>query len=195
MPKILSEPTLDALFDSPVRVRLLKLFLYSSEAGFDARNISRKLKIPPRLIKRQLMKLGEIGFIKSRLIKRKRIFFANQSFDFFEPLKALVTKASPAAKDKMLKRIQGLGRVRLAVIGGIFINSENSRADLMIVGDNVRNSKLNRFLQDLEAEVGKELDYAVMTVKEFNYRYGMYDRFVRDMLEFKHEKLINKLRI
>ena len=32
-----------------------------------------------------------------------------------------------------------------------------------------------------------------MEKDEFEYRYGMFDRFVRVLLEGPHEKLINKL--
>ena len=88
-----------------------------------------------------------------------------------------------------------MGGIKLAVLSGIFLNLDNSHADLLLVGDKIKQSKFDRFLKDLEAEVGREINCALMTVKEFNYRYNMYDRFVRDILDFKHEKLINKLKI
>ncbi|MEK7134977.1 MAG: hypothetical protein AAB735_01015, partial [Patescibacteria group bacterium] len=62
-------------------------------------------------------------------------------------------------------------------------------------GDNIKPAKFNNFIKKLEAEIGKEISYALMTTKEFHYRYDMYDRFVRDLLDFKHEKLLNKLKI
>lgn len=195
MPKTAKEPTLDALFDSPVRVRILKLFIYGFDRSFDAKNISRKLRINLRTLKMELLRLSDIGFVKSRGKGRKRLFTINQSFSFYEPLRALVTKTVPVSKEEMLRRILKLGRIKLALISGIFVNADNSKADLMIVGDKINQIKLNRFFRNLEAEVGKDLNYAVMSTKEFNYRFGMYDRFVRDLLEFKHEKLINKLRI
>jgi len=195
MPKTPKEPTLDTLFDSPVRARILKLFLYGFDRSFDAKKISGKLQINLRILNRELQRLSDIGFIKSRGLARKRVFTANQSFSFYEPLRALVTKTLPVSRKSMLGRILRLGKIKLVLISGIFVNSDNSRADLMIVGDNINQAKLNRFFRNLEAEVGKDLNYAVMTTKEFDYRFGMYDRFVRDLLEFKHEKLINKLRI
>jgi len=83
----------------------------------------------------------------------------------------------------------------LTILSGIFINEENSRVDLFIVGDSIKKRKLFVFLRDLEAEVGKEIDYVVFSTADFNYRYDMFDRFIRDVLEKPHEKLINKLRI
>jgi len=65
----------------------------------------------------------------------------------------------------------------------------------LIVGDGIKNKSLANFLKDLESEVGKEIDYVVLTTADFKYRYDMFDRFIRDILEKPHEKLINKLKI
>ncbi len=189
------EPTLDALFDSPIRVRLLKLFLFNPDRNFDGKTVAELLNATPGLVKKHLEKLSETRFIVLKKVSGKQIFKTNKSFVFYEELKELIAKASPASKEKMLKRLKGFGGIKLAVLSGIFFNLDNSHADLLVVGDNVKSSKFDRFLKELEAEVGREINCALMTVKEFNYRYNMYDRFVRDILDFKHEKLINKLKV
>lgn len=189
------EPTLDALFDSPIRVRLLKLFLFNPERSFEGKTIAEISNTAAGLIKKHLIKLSEARFIIPKTINGKRTFKINKDFIFYEELKELVAKASPASKEKMLKSFNSLGGVRLAVLSGIFLNLDNSHADLLVVGDKIKPSKFDRFLKELEAEVGKEINCALMTTKEFHYRYNMYDRFVRDILDFKHEKLINKLKI
>mgnify|MGYP001560191525 FL=1 len=152
------------------------------------------LKINSASIRKQFKSLVAVKFITAKNIAGKKFFKVNKDFDFYNELKELITKASPASKEKMLKKLKGLGKIKLALISGIFINSDVSRADLLVVGD-LKLSKFNNFLKDLEAEVGKEINYALMTTKEFQYRYDMYDRFVHDLLDFKHEKLINKLKI
>jgi len=50
-------------------------------------------------------------------------------------------------------------------------------------------------LRSIESSVGKELHYVLMNTHEFKYRREMFDRFVLDVLEFPHRKLINKLKI
>ena len=111
-------------------------------------------------------------------------------------------KASPAEKDKLIKRISNLGRIRLAIISGIFLSTGddnsgngNSVADLFIVGDDINRKRLRTFLASLEAEVGREVRFSLMDKEEFEYRFGMFDRFVRVMLENPHEKIINRLGI
>jgi len=123
----------------------------------------------------------------------------NQQFEFFDELRNLILKASPFEKDKMIKRVSGLGKVKLAVISGIFLSNKDpnvkseSEVDLFIVGDNINKDKLRSFLRSLEAEVGKEIRFGLMEKEEFEYRYGMFDRFVRVLLDGPHDKLINKL--
>lgn len=190
-----AEPTLDALFDSPIRVRLLKLFLFNPDKNFENKVVAKILNAAPTLIKKHLKKLSEMRFVNSKKISNKQLFNINNKFAFYNELKELIAKANPASKEKILKRLKGLGSVKLALLSGIFINLDNPQADLLVVGDKIRFSKFNNFLRDLEAEVGKEINYALMTTEEFHYRYGMYDRFIRDLLDFKHEKLINKLKI
>ena len=98
----------------------------------------------------------------------------------------------PASFGRMEKRILSLGRIKLALVSGVFLNKENI-ADLLIVGDDIDRRKFKNFLKSLEAEVGTQLVYAIMDREEFNYRRAMFDRFVRLMLEGPHEVLIDKI--
>ena len=195
MAKNFSKPTLDALFDSPIKVKLLKLFLHNPDGDFESKAVAKKLGLKSAQVNKNISNLAEIKFLNCKNSKCKKTFRVNRDFEFYNELKELVTKASPASKEKMLKSFKSLGKIKLALLAGVFINSDTSRADLLIVGDNIKPAKFNNFIKKLEAEVGKEISYALMTTKEFHYRYDMYDRFIRDLLDFKHEKLINKLKI
>jgi|SRR3989344_2284943 len=195
MKKKFNEFTLEVLFDSPIRARILKMFLYAPERDFEIKIISKILNVKTALINKHLKTLSEIKFLKTKTIGGKKFFRVNSGFNSYNELKELILRINPASKEKILKQIMSLGKIKLAVISGVFMNFENARADLMVVGDKIKLNKFNKFLRNLEAETGKEINYALMTAEEFQYRYGMYDRFVRDLLEFKHEKLINKLKI
>lgn len=149
--------------------------------------------------KKKISKKAKKKSIKKLKAKTPVMAYAlNPDFEFFYELRSLILKSSPAEKDSLIKRISALGRVKLAVISGIFLNSQDSAgfnpvADLFIVGDDIDKRRLSTFLRSLEAEVGKELKFGLMEREEFEYRYGMFDRFVRVLLEGPHEKIINKL--
>ena len=125
-------------------------------------------------------------------------YMLNTEFSSFYELRELIFKSLPAEKDDMVRRINNLGKIRLAIISGLFINKGNSdplAADLLIVGDYIDKRKARSFLRSIEAEVGKEIKYSMMDKEEFEYRLAMFDRFIRVLLEGPHEKLINKLGI
>ncbi len=143
-----------------------------------------------------------------RKIKKKKISFGsrdqryalNPNFEFLQELKILIMKSSPAEKNRLVQHIYKLGRIKLALLSGIFLSnvdngatSDNSVTDLFIVGDDINKERLRLFLKSLEAEVGREIRLSIMDKEEFEYRYGMFDRFVRVLLESPHEKIINKL--
>jgi hypothetical protein len=193
--RIVSEQILEQLFDSPLKVKLLKLFLRNPNQRFTLKEAVKRIKGDSRSCQRQIKKLKSINFLSSKHQGKKRTYFINSHFDFYNELRTLVLKSSPASKEKILRRLKGLGRVKLAILAGVFINAENPRVDLLVVGDSLKKKRLNNFLKDLEADVGKEIDYVVLTTEDFKYRYKMFDRFIRDVLEKPHEKLINKLRI
>ena len=122
-------------------------------------------------------------------------YILTPDFEFLYELQDLILKSSPAQRDRMVRNINRLGRIKLAVISGIFLNKEQTEvgADLLIVGDDIDRRKLKNFLINLEAEIGKEISFAMMDKEEFNYRLAMFDRFTRTMIEGPHDKLINKL--
>ncbi len=148
-----------------------------------------------KLVKTKKAKLQKLAAHASPSTAQR--YALNPGFEFFNELKNLILKSSPAEKTQLVRKISGLGRVKLAVISGIFINNDDSIsnpvADLFIVGDDINKKKLALFLRSLEAEVGKEIKFGLMEKEEFEYRYGMFDRFVRVLLEGPHEKIINKL--
>ncbi len=193
---------MEQLFDSPIKVKLLKLFLRNQSRSFSLPEIVKKIQEKEAVVSRQVRGLESIHFLKSKKIKankKKQIaggiyYTINPDFDFYPELQTLILKSSPTSIDKMLKRIMRLGKIKLALISGVFLNTDNYRVDLFLVGDDIAKRKLMNFLADLEAEVGKEIEYAVMDTREFDYRFHMFDRFVRDILEKPNEKLINKVR-
>lgn len=131
----------------------------------------------------------------------KDFYLLNPDFEFFDELRLLMLKPSPQEKGLIARKVLALGRIKLAVLSGIFLAQTDSAidseslTDLLIVGEDINRRKLSSFLQGLEAEVGKEIKTSIMDLEEFDYRYKMFDRFVRVLLEGPHEKIVNKLGI
>lgn len=195
----MAQEILEKLFDSPVKVKLLKFFMRNPDNSFEMNEIAKKTKTSLPACRGEIKKLESIKLINGKYKKRKKSYSINPNFDFYNELRTLILKSSPASKEKILQKLKTLGRIKLVILSGIFLDAENSRVDMLIVADNVNNSekqrKVSQFFRDLEAEVGKEIDYVLLTTEEFKYRHNMFDRFILDVLEKPHEKLINKLKI
>lgn len=186
---------LESLFDSTIRLRLIKVFIRNADAGFAQNEIAKKIQIRPNSIKSHLKNLLKLGLIKTKIQKNKRIFSLNQKFLFYPELKNLILKESPIFEEKILPQLKKIGQIKLVIVAGLFINSEKKRVDFLIVGDKIKKSTLYKLIKDLEVNAGKEIEYAIFTTKEFKYRQKMFDRFIIDILEYPHKKLLNKLKV
>ena len=203
------EQILEKLLGSVPKARVLRLFLRNSGERFGLDEISTRTQLRQQAARSEIRKFIELGLLQETMVKqevirkngkkgvaRKRaIYGVNPAFPFIAELRDFVSKSSVAPQNKILRQIKGVGKVKLAVISGVFIQSENSRTDLLIVGDGIQKRKLDRFLAKTESEIGRPIHHTVMETEEFQYRMDMYDRFLRDILEYPHEKIINRFNI
>ncbi|MEX0877735.1 MAG: hypothetical protein WDZ40_02610 [Candidatus Spechtbacterales bacterium] len=191
----MSQQALEKLFDSPAKLRLLKLFLRNPDDKLTLKELKRRTLLTAPAINKQLKDFKDIKFISASKRKGEKLYYLNHKFVLLNELQELILKSSPADQEKMLEKIKGLGRIKLVVLSGMFIKPqrEDLRTDLFMVGDSINEKKLNVFIKNVEAEAGAELYYTVLTSEEFSYRYKMFDRFVLDILEKPHKKLVNKL--
>lgn len=117
----------------------------------------------------------------------------NTRWPYFNELKNLVLKIAPPVFPKIEKKLNRLGRVKLALLTGVFLNIPDTRVDIMVVGDEIDHRRFGDFIKNLEGEMGRELRYVILGAEEFKYRLGMFDRFVHDIMEYPHRKVINRL--
>ncbi len=210
---------LEKLFESVPKVRILRVCMRNPDTSFTIEDLASRSQLKRGVVKRELAKLIKIRAIETGIVKiskeikqkigrgkkakvkitvkskKERVYFANKHFALFIELQNLVTKSSVASKKEITNKIRNLGNVKLALVSGVFTNNENARTDLLIVGDRIKPGKINSFLSKIESDIGKSIHYTLMDTSEFKYRMDMYDRFLRDILEFPHEKLINKVNI
>ncbi|MBI1999519.1 MAG: hypothetical protein HYS74_02650 [Parcubacteria group bacterium] len=201
--------TLSKLFDSPARVKIMRLFLLNPHEVFAVGEVRLKSKVESQIARRELARLHSVGFIKRQSVIRKiqkkrgknaatakkwvRGLALDERFPYLEPLRALLTSTRTFDRRSVISRFRGAGNIKLLIITGVFIHADYSRIDLLIVGDALKRKNILPAMRLLEAEMGKELRYAVFPTTEFLYRIGIYDKFVRDILDFPHEKLIDRI--
>ena len=187
------------------RVKLMKFFLLNQEVALSVDDLAERLRVKPKMIKEDLLELVKVGMIKSKSVvkvtvrgrktSRKKLkgYIAHKEFSISEPLRSLLVDAAGTHIPDLLPRFNKIGKVGLFLVSGIFLHDNDRVMDLMIVGDRLNRKLIERRIKELEAEIGKELRYSVFEMEEFMYRLNMYDKLLRDVLDYPHEKLINKI--
>ena len=64
--------------------------------------------------------------------------------------------------------------------------------DLLLVGK-INLTKLAGFLKATEKLMGQEINYSVMTVEEFLLRRDTFDRFIKDIFDYRHLVVVDEL--
>ena len=202
---------LDKLLGGGARVKLMRFFLQNPYQIYTLDEISRVVKLRNPLLKKEIAFLLGMGLTRkgakevevvqkanTEPRKKKEMGFElSEAFPFVRELRALIVDACPIGRDTLAKRFKALGsKARLVLLSGVFVNDPAPGIpDVFVVLDSTRKTQLQKILRKLESEMGRELTYAVMTAEEFKYRQGMYDKFVWDILESEHDKLIDTLNV
>ena len=203
--------TLSKIFSGEERVKVMRLFLFNPEMLFSLDQIVDKTKISAKMAKEEIDILEKSGMIKDRKtvqtvgvkkrgktleIKKKiSCWHLDPSFEYLMPLQNLLINTRPLRKEEILKRLSNVGKLKMVIVSGVFIQNQDSRVDLLIVGDNLKRGSIDRVVKLMEAEIGKELVFASFETADFHYRLGMYDKLIRDILDYPHQKLLDKLNI
>ena len=174
---------LGKILGSPARVKIMRLFLLNPKNGFSRKDIIKRSRVNPNTVSREIKLLASIDFIK----RHKTTWFFDPLFKYGGELERLLVGADTLNKKTIADNFKKVGRVKLLLVSGIFIKNKDTRVDLLIVGDKMKRSKIEEEVRKLEAEIGTELVYAIFDTKEFIYRLDMYDKLVRDILDFPHE--------
>lgn len=189
---IMSE-TLEVIFGSKTRARLLRFFLLNPERESSVAELTERNMLKDAEVKREVSNFKKIKFIIEKTKKQKKYYQLNTNFSFYPELRSLVIKSNIYPQCESLGKIKNIGQVSLAVVSGVFLNYPKSKADMVIVANNVSRGKLKNFMNDLEAEIGKEINYVLMTNEELKYRLNMTDRFILEFLRGPHDEIINKV--
>jgi hypothetical protein len=200
---------LGKLFGSEARVKIMRLFLFNPDKAFTREDVTERAKVAMHAAKHELSILRKMRLIRSkgfmkRIVRksgnksrfaRKKVggFTLNSAFPYLGDLQRLLIDSSLLKDEELLRELNPSGRLKLVITAGIFIQDADSRVDLLVVGDHLRRNTLERAIRGIEAEMGTELRYAAFETNEFNYRLGMYDKLVRDILDYPHSIVLDRL--
>ena len=185
---------LQKLFGSPARVKLLRLFLFNPRQSFTLADAAKRARVSEDEVRRECA-----VFTRAELINRaprgKGVrYVLNGDFEYVEALQNLLLNA-PARGSDIVERIRRTGSLKLVILSGIFLGEWEGAVDLLVVGDRMKDKKLREEIRKLESEIGKEIRYTLLTTENFFYRLNLNDKLVRDVLDYTHTIVVDKLDI
>ncbi len=201
--------TLTKLFGNATKVKVIKQFVFNKETPFDVQIIAVRTKETATKVRAEILLLEKMDLIKRKVffktVHRKRGgkktsarvkcngWILNENFEFILPLQTFLVSLNHLSPKYIVRKLNRGGVMKLIIISGIFIQNPDSRIDLLVVGDHLKKGVIDSAIKTIESEIGSEIRYAVFETADFQYRFGLYGKLGRDILDFPHAKILNKL--
>src|SRR3990167_9035412 len=159
---------LEELFISRVRVKILQLFLSSTDALFHVREIVRRVSEEINAVRRELARMEKYGMASSEWRANRRLYRFKKDYIYYKELLSLVAKTTGLGGN-LIKNKQKLGKVRFAFISTKFLKGKLSATDdvdMLVVG-NIVLQELQAIISDEQAKRETEINYSFMDEAEF----------------------------
>ncbi len=176
---------LEQIIDSKVDSAVLSFFLLAPPRSFSAIELSKRLRFPVGKVVLSLSKLSHHGQLKSFSKKNKKYYLVNQKYKLLPEIKNYLLKNGSKYEDELFSAIRRLGDIKAAFLSGIFTGYANLPVDLLLVGK-VNLKKLDEFLHGASRMMGQEINYSIMSENEFKIRRDTFDRFIKDIFDYRH---------
>jgi hypothetical protein len=189
--------TLEKIFGGAARVKLMRLFLFNPKSVFNSTEISSRAKVESTRMRREVGFLVKVGLVKRRPGPGgKNVWYLNEHFPYLLEFQRLLIQTSLITPNTIIKKLSKFGRPKVLILSGLFKEQwDDSRLDMLVVTDNTKKGAVESVMATIEAEIGKEIKYAVLESEDFKYRLSIGDRLVRDVLDYPHEVALDRLNI
>ena len=179
-------------FRSKARQQLLVYYFTNPTARHHLRDLAERLSIDPSNLSKELGRLERDGLFRSEVSGRQKYFQLNREYPLFDEVRKIVTKTIGAAPliARSLKTVEGINEAHLY---GSFARDQQDGAsdiDLLIIGD-LGEEVLAQAVRKLERQLGREINYTVLTQKEFESRRTRKDAFLENVWHNKRVSLVS----
>ncbi len=183
---------LEQLFGSATRVKLLRLFYANPEQSYFVRELTRKIRQRINGVRQELKNLENIGIVEQVDRNNKKYYTLRKDFPLFHELKLLMIKAQILLENDFARAVKDIGQVKYLALTGQFIGRKDIATDLLLIGK-VNRVKFNRLLKKFQEYFDHDINYTLMTMKEYEYRRQLTDRFLFNVLENKKIIVVDHL--
>jgi len=176
---------------SKSRQRLLVFYFTNPTARLHLRDLAKRLRIDPSNLSKELERMERDGLFRSEISGRQKYFQLDRTYPLFREVRSIVAKTIGAIPmmGESLRRIEGIEE---AWLYGSFARNQQDAAsdiDVLVIGA-PSGEVIAEGVRKLERELGREINYTVMTRKEFNSRRARRDVFLENVWHNKRVSLV-----
>jgi predicted nucleotidyltransferase len=172
------------ILSSKIRSEIFRMLFGVNEEALHMREIERRSGLSIGTIQQEIKKLLRLNLI----IKRKdgnRIYHqANKEHPLYAEIRILVLKTAGLV-DFFRKALEANPSIQFAFVFGSLARDEErdkSDVDLMIIGE-ITMRQLTGLLSGVSAQIGREINPYILTIREFLKRKSTKDHFLIQVLE------------
>ncbi|MFA6270678.1 MAG: hypothetical protein WC657_05745 [Candidatus Paceibacterota bacterium] len=191
------------LFGNQARVKLLRFFLFNPKQEFTFDDISRRAKLVRRTARTEINALERAEVIKKKTIYikhptkdtkvRTQGYVLNDKFPQLTSLQTFLFETAPINGTTLLKHLRKVGPLDFVAMTGVFMREFDRRLDFLVAMKKPNEGKIEVAVRAIEADIGIEIRYATFTTEDLIYRVGMYDKLTRDVFDYPHQILIDRV--
>lgn len=194
---------LSILFGSVARVKLLRFFLFNPNKEFTFDDMSRRARLVRRTARTEISALEKAGVIVKRKMfvpvpgkakKMKVLGYAlNKNFPELQALQTFLFETAPIDDKNLKQHLRKAGPLDFVAVCGVFVRDFEQRLDVILSMKKLSQSKVETAIRSFESEIGIEIRFAALSSEDLLYRIGMHDKLTRDVFDYKHRILIDRI--
>jgi hypothetical protein len=168
---------------SKTRVKLIEFLFLNADEMYYVREVSRKTKLEINAVRRELEKMMNSGMLKNEQRANRLYYRLNKRYLFYKEMQTMVAKTTGLGK-KIIKNKRKLGTVEFVMFSSRFVEGAKPRQDeldVLVIG-NIVLPELQELVKKEESRLERELNYAVFSAEEFEFRKTRRDPFVMEVL-------------
>jgi DNA-binding transcriptional ArsR family regulator len=168
---------------SKTRVKMFELFFANTEEMYYVREITRHTKEEINAVRRELDRMQGYGLVRSEQRGNRVYYSLNKRYVFFDEMQKMVAKSIGIGK-KIRRLRRKIGEIEYVMFSSKFVKGvkpNRDEVDLLVIG-NIVLPEVEAIVKEEEARIGREINYAVFDLQEFEFRKTRRDPFIMDIL-------------
>lgn len=178
-------------FRSKTGQRLLAYYFTNPTARLHVRDLAKRIGVDPSNLSKELRRLEREGLFRSEIEGRQKYFSLNREYPLYEELRSIVGKTVGAIPLLTAGLKDVLGIEEAFLYGSFARNQQDATSDIdvLVIGD-PKGDALAEAAAKLERRLGREVNYTVLTRREWKARRARRDSFLEKIWQNKPVRLV-----